>query len=92
LNIFNVEKAILLGKDGEQVPIENKKIAIFSTSRLDYMLNHNYDEEQKQSVEIDRKGHKVAIIYTGKEEFKTKAGKKAKSHSFNFKDLTLIKE
>jgi hypothetical protein len=92
LNIFNVEKAILMGKDGEQVPIENKKIAIFSTSRLDYMLNHIYDEEQKKSVETDRTGHKISIIYTGIEYFKTKAGKKAKSHSFNFKDLSLIKE
>jgi hypothetical protein len=92
LNIFNVEKAILMGKEGDQVSVENKKIAIFSTSRLDYMLNHIYDEEQKKSVETDRTGHRISIIYTGIEYFKTKAGKKAKSHSFNFKDLSLIKE
>jgi hypothetical protein len=92
LNIFNVEKAVLMNKDGEQVSVEGKTIAIFSTSRLEYMLTHIYDEQQDKSVETDRKGHKISIIYTGIEHFKTKAGKKAKSHSFNFKDLTLMKE
>jgi hypothetical protein len=92
LNIFSVEKATLMNKDSEAVDIENKKIAIFSTSRLDYLLTHTYDDKEKKSVEINRVGHKLAIIYTGMEIFKTKTGKKAKSHNFNFKDLSLLKE
>jgi len=89
LHIFEVKKAVLENKRKELVQIENDIVGIFSTSRLDYLLTHIYDEKSKKMIEVDRKGKMVAIVYTGSEIVKTKDGKELKVHNFNIQNLDM---
>jgi hypothetical protein len=89
LHIFDVKKAVLLNKKDELVEVENSIVGVFSSSRLDYMLNHTFNIKTKKMEEVDRKGKMLAIVYTGIENVKTKAGKELQVHNFYIKELSL---
>lgn len=90
--IFNVEKAKLTDRAGNRVPLENVKVGVLANQSLKNLLTTELvlEGDEWERKPIDRKGHKISVLYEGKET--KKVGKKTISvGKFNFHDLTLEK-
>ncbi len=84
---FDVEVGELTNLDGKTENVNGKKVGVFLTSLLQFLIQNDYDNENNKPIPMNRTGHILSIVCLGKEQY-VKNKKVLSSYKFNFKDLS----